>query len=159
MTISCTEGTPGSGAGRPSLAVDPGAPGAAPNPYRRAMSTSSAALPRPDRGGRSTVYGTAGMVACEHPLAALEGIRALDDGGTAADACVAMAAVLAVVAPMMTGLGGDAFLLWFDPAEGRVRALEGAGRAGAGASAAALRARGLTEMPASGGAPVTVPGA
>jgi gamma-glutamyltranspeptidase/glutathione hydrolase len=123
------------------------------------MSTPSTGLPRPDCGGRSTVYGTAGIVACEHPLAALEGIRALDDGGTAADACVAMAAVLAVVAPMMTGLGGDAFLLWFDPADGRVRALEGAGRAGAEANPAALRAQGLTEMPASGGAPVTVPGA
>ena len=53
---------------------------------------------------RSTVYGTAGVVACEHPLAALAGIRTLDAGGTAADACVSMAAVMAVVSPMMTGL-------------------------------------------------------
>ena len=45
---------------------------------------------RPDGGGRSTVYGTRGAVACEHPQAALAGVRALDAGGNAADACVAI---------------------------------------------------------------------
>ena len=108
---------------------------------------------------RSTVYGTAGVVACEHPLAALAGIRMLDAGGTAADACVAMAAVMAVVSPMMTGPGGDAFLLHREAATGRVRALEGAGRAGRGATVEAVRARGHDDMPARGGEPITVPGA
>ena len=61
---------------------------------------------RPDLGGRSTVYGTKGAVACEHPSAALAGIRVLDAGGTAADACVAMAACMAVLAPMATGMNG-----------------------------------------------------
>ena len=56
----------------------------------------------------------------------------LDAGGTAADACVAMAAAMAVLSPMMTGPGGDAFLLHREAATGRVRALEGAGRAGRG---------------------------
>ena len=69
---------------------------------------------RPDSGGRSTVFGMRGAVACEHPRAALAGIRALDDGGNAADACVAMAASVAVLAPMSTGMGGDAFLLFYD---------------------------------------------
>ena len=114
---------------------------------------------RPDSGGRSTVYGTAGMVACEHPQAALAGIRMLDAGGTAADACVAMAAVMAVVSPMMTGPGGDAFLLYREAATGRVRALEGAGRAGRAATVEAVRARGHDDMPARGGEPITVPGA
>jgi gamma-glutamyltranspeptidase/glutathione hydrolase len=108
---------------------------------------------------RSTVYGTAGTVACEHPLAALAGIRMLDAGGTAADACVAMAAVMAVVSPMMTGPGGDAFLLHREAATGRVRALEGAGRAGRAATSEAVRARGHADMPARGGEPITVPGA
>ena len=45
---------------------------------------------RPDEGGRSTVYGTRGVVAAEDPRAALAGIRMLDAGGNAADACVAM---------------------------------------------------------------------
>jgi gamma-glutamyltranspeptidase / glutathione hydrolase len=114
---------------------------------------------RPDSGGRSTVYGTAGAVACEHPRAALAGLRMLDAGGTAADACVAMAAAMAVLSPMMTGPGGDAFLLHRDAATGRVRALEGAGRAGRGATIEAMRARGHEDMPARGGEPVTVPGA
>ena len=68
---------------------------------------------------RSTVHGIGGIVACEHPQAALAGIRMLDAGGTAADACVAMAAVQAVVSPMMTGPGGDAFLLYRDLDDGR----------------------------------------
>lgn len=116
-------------------------------------------MQRPDSGGRSTVHGTAGMVACEHPLAALAGIRILDAGGNAADACVAMAAAMAVLSPMMTGPGGDAFLLHREATTGRVRALEGAGRAGRAATVEALQARGLDDMPARGGAPVTVPGA
>src|SRR5215217_4688874 len=116
-------------------------------------------MQRPDSGGRSTVYGTAGAVACEHPLAALAGIRMLDAGGTAADACVAMAAAMAVLSPMMTGPGGDAFLLYREAATGRVRALEGAGRAGRGATVEAMRARGHADMPARGGETITVPGA
>ncbi len=114
---------------------------------------------RPDSGGRSTVYGTAGAVACEHPRAARAGIRMLDAGGTAADACVAMAAAMAVLSPMMTGPGGDAFLLYREAATGRVRGLEGAGRAGRGATVEAMRARGHADMPARGGETVTVPGA
>ncbi|HEX2729922.1 MAG TPA: gamma-glutamyltransferase, partial [Rubrobacteraceae bacterium] len=69
---------------------------------------------RPDQGGRSTVFGMKGAVACEHPAAALAGVRTLDAGGNAADACVAMAAAMAVLAPMTTGMGGDAFLLFYE---------------------------------------------
>ena len=116
-------------------------------------------MERPDTGGRSTVYGIAGVVACEHPRAALAGIRMLDAGGNAADACVAMAAAMGVLAPMMTGPGGDAFLLYREAATGRVRALEGAGRSGRAATAEALRARGHEDMPARGGETITVPGA
>jgi gamma-glutamyltranspeptidase / glutathione hydrolase len=116
-------------------------------------------MTRPDSGGRSTVYGTAGAVACEHPLAALAGIRMLDAGGTAADACVAMGAAMAVLSPMMTGPGGDAFLLYREAETGRVRALEGAGRAGRGATVEAMRARGHADMPVRGGETITVPGA
>jgi gamma-glutamyltranspeptidase/glutathione hydrolase len=106
---------------------------------------------RPDQGGRSTVYGTRGVVAAEDPRAALAGIRVLDAGGNAADACVAMAAVLAVVAPMMTGPGGDAFLQFYEAGTGRVRALEGAGAAGSLATG--------REAPLRGPESITVPGA
>lgn len=114
---------------------------------------------RPDLGGRSTVFGTRGVVACEHPGAALAGIRVLDDGGNAADACVAMAACMAVVAPMTTGMGGDAFLLYYDASDGMVSGANGSGRAPADATIERLRDRGITEMPERGGLSVTVPGA
>ena len=114
---------------------------------------------RPDEGGRSTVFGTRGAVACEHPSAALAGIRVLDAGGTAADACIAMAAAMAVLAPMTTGTGGDAFLLYYEASTGRVLGANGSGRAPRAATIQKLHDQGLTEMPERGGLPVTVPGA
>ena len=114
---------------------------------------------RPDLGGRSTVYGTKGAVACEHPSAALAGIRALDAGGTAVDACVAMAACMAVLSPMQTGMGGDAFLLFYEAETGSVLGANGSGRAPGAATIEKLRDRGLSEMPERGGPAVTVPGA
>ncbi len=114
---------------------------------------------RPDHGGRSTVYGHRGAVACEHPDAAVAGIRVLDAGGTAADACVAMAACMAVLSPMATGMGGDAFLLYYDSTTGRVLGANGSGRAPRSAAIQKLRDRGIKALPERGGLPVTVPGA
>jgi gamma-glutamyltranspeptidase/glutathione hydrolase len=114
---------------------------------------------RPDLGGRSTVYGMKGAVACEDPSAALAGIRVLDAGGSAADACVAMAACMAVLAPMATGVGGDAFLLYYEAETGSIRGANGSGRAPRAATIQKLRDRGISEMPERGGLTVTVPGA
>ena len=114
---------------------------------------------RPDAGGRSTVFGTGGAVACEHPTAAVIGLRVLDAGGTAADACVAMAAAMAVVSPMQTGMGGDAFLLFYDAETGQVSGIDGSGRAPAEVTVEKLRDLGLDEMPERGALTVTVPGA
>ena len=114
---------------------------------------------RPFSGGRSTVFGMGGAVACEHPQAARAGIRALDEGGTAADACVAMAAVMAVVSPMATGMGGDAFALYYDASSGEVSGLEGAGRAPGDATIEKVREAGYRRMPERGGLSITVPGA
>src|ERR687896_1964080 len=114
---------------------------------------------RPDLGGRSTVFGRKGAVACEHPNAALAGIRILDTGGNAADACVAMAACMAVLGPMTTGVGGDAFLLFYEAETGSVLGTNGSGRAPKGATIEKMRDGGLSEMPIRGGLTVTVPGA
>ncbi len=114
---------------------------------------------RPDLGGRSTVFGRKGAVACEHPSAALAGIRILDAGGTAADACVAMTACMAVLGPMTTGMGGDAFLLFYEAETGSIRGVNGSGRAPKAATIDKLRDRGLAEMPERGALTVTVPGA
>ncbi|MGB3635468.1 MAG: gamma-glutamyltransferase [Rubrobacteraceae bacterium] len=114
---------------------------------------------RPDLGGRSTVFGRRGAVACEHPDAALAGIRILDAGGTAADACVAMAACMAVLSPMATGMGGDAFLLNYKAVNGRITGANGSGQAPRAATIEKLRERGIEKMPERGGLSVTVPGA
>ena len=55
---------------------------------------------------RGQTIGQNGMVATHHPLATQAGLRILQQGGNAADAAIASAAVLAVVSPFMCGLGG-----------------------------------------------------
>jgi gamma-glutamyltranspeptidase/glutathione hydrolase len=69
------------------------------------------------------------MVASSQRLASQTGRGILEEGGTAADACVAMDAVLHVTEPTSTGLGGDAFALYFEASSGRVTALNASGRA------------------------------
>ena len=108
---------------------------------------------------RPEVSGLHGAVAAGHPLAAQAGYEVLRAGGTAADAAVTMAAVLAVVRPHMNGVGGDAFALFYEAETGRVTALNGSGRAAAGATPELFRERGLDEMPETGPLAVTVPGA
>src|SRR5512141_530993 len=109
---------------------------------------------------RSPVYGRGGMVAASQPLAAAAGIKILAAGGSAADAAVATAAALNVTEPTSTGIGGDAFALYYQASTREVFALNGSGRAPAGLSLERLQKEGL-----GGGLPlfhpytVTVPGA
>lgn len=77
---------------------------------------------------RSAVFSTRGMVACTQPLAAAIGIKVLNDGGTAADAGVAVAAALNVLEPCSTGIGGDAFVLYYEAASKSVSCLMGNGQ-------------------------------
>jgi gamma-glutamyltranspeptidase/glutathione hydrolase len=127
--------------------------------FKSESGTTEGRVRRPDRGGRSTVFGTRGAVACEHPAAAVAGLRVLDEGGTAADACVAMAAAMAVVGPMATGMGGDAFLLFYEASSGRVIGANGSGGAPGAATIEKLKDAGFEKMPERGGPPITVPGA
>ena len=78
----------------------------------------------------STVHGTHGMVTAPHALASEAGLSELRDGGTAVEACVAVAACLAVVYPHMTGIGGDGFWVIAEP-DGRVHGVHGCGGAAA----------------------------
>ncbi|SMH57698.1 gamma-glutamyltransferase family protein [Mesorhizobium australicum] len=110
------------------------------------------------RPGRSPVIAGNGMAATSHPLATAAAIDVLKSGGNAVDAAVAASAVLTVVEPHMTGIGGDCFVILVEP-DGSVHGLNGSGRAPAGASAEAYRARGLTDIPEYGPLSITVPGA
>lgn len=106
---------------------------------------------------RAPVYARNGIACSSQPLAAAVGRDILKAGGNAADAAVAMAAMVNVTEPMMNGLGGDCFMLvhW----QGAFHGLNASGRTGAGFSIPALRHAGYTQMPAAGGATVSVPGA
>jgi len=100
-----------------------------------------------------------GMVATSQPLAAMAGLRILMAGGHAADAAVAVVAMLNVVEPMSTGIGGDCFALIYAAGTGQVTALNGSGRAPAAFGLEEAQRLGLESIPLSGPLPVTVPGA
>jgi gamma-glutamyltranspeptidase/glutathione hydrolase len=125
----------------------------APPPAEQAAAPFFPATNRPD------VRGTRGGVSSDHPLATQEGLRVLEAGGNAVDAALAVAGVLAVVRPHMNGVGGDAFILYYEASSGRVYALNGSGRAGALATPAFFRDKGLDEVPSTGPMSVSVPGA
>jgi gamma-glutamyltranspeptidase / glutathione hydrolase len=107
---------------------------------------------------RSVVMGRNGMIATSQPLASAAGLRVLQEGGNAIDAAVTAAAVLAVVEPSMTGIGGDLFAMIYDANTGTLRALNASGRSAYAATPAEYAKRHLDQMPAVGVLTVTVPG-
>jgi len=111
------------------------------------------------RSRRSNVVATRGMVATSQPLAAGAGLDILKAGGNAADAAIATAAMLNVVEPVSTGIGGDCFALYWDAKTKAVTALNGSGRAAAAASIVELHNLGYAKMPTFTGHAVSIPGA
>jgi gamma-glutamyltranspeptidase/glutathione hydrolase len=109
--------------------------------------------------GRSTVYAPKGVVATSQPLATGAALRVLQEGGNAFDAAVTAAAVLNVVEPHMTGMGGDMFALFWSANDGRIGGLDASGRSGSLATPDTLRALGLDDVPYRGPRAITVPGA
>ena len=100
-----------------------------------------------------------GVVCAPHAAAVEDGRAILAEGGNAIEAMLAMAASIAAVYPHMNHIGGDGFWLIREPS-GRVRAIMGAGRAGAKATPQLYRDAGHHEIPARGPlAALTVPGA
>ena len=106
------------------------------------------------RSYRPLIIGRRGAVAANHPLAAQAGLLALRAGGNAVDAAVATAMTLAVVEPMMSGLGGDGFYQVYEPATGRAVVFNGTGPA----PAAATPVRYAAGIPRIGPLSVSVPG-
>jgi gamma-glutamyltranspeptidase/glutathione hydrolase len=107
---------------------------------------------------RSVVLARNGMIATSQPLASAAGLKVLQDGGNAIDAAVTAAAVLAVVEPSMTGIGGDLFAIVYDARTKTLRALNASGRSAYAATPDAYAKRNLTRMPGAGVLTVTVPG-
>jgi gamma-glutamyltranspeptidase/glutathione hydrolase len=76
---------------------------------------------------RTAVYGRSGAAGTAHPLATLTGIEILKRGGSAIDAAIAMNACLGFLEPTSSGLGGDCFVMLWDPKQGKVVGLAGSG--------------------------------
>ncbi len=109
--------------------------------------------------GRSTVWGSQGAAATAHPIATLIGIDTLRRGGSAIDAAIAINAALGFLEPVANGIGGDAFCLMWDPAQGRVVGFNGSGNSPMGLSLETARSRAVDGyLPRYGAVTVNVPG-
>ena len=79
--------------------------------------------------GRSMVITQQGIAATSHTLASQAGAQILAKGGSAVDAAIAANAVLGVVEPMMDGIGGDLFVIYWDAKSGKLTGLNASGPA------------------------------
>jgi gamma-glutamyltranspeptidase / glutathione hydrolase len=109
--------------------------------------------------GRSVVISDRGIVATSHVLASQAGAQILARGGSAIDAAIAANAVLGVTEPMMNGIGGDLFLIYWDAKSGKLYGLNASGWGPRGLTIEFLKKQGITTMPQDGIHSVTVPGA
>src|SRR3954454_24945460 len=100
--------------------------------------------------GRSPLRVTEAAVATSHPLASTAAIDVRLAGGNAIDAAIAAAAVLAVVEPQSTGIGGDGFMLYAPKGGGDVIAYNGSGRAPQRATCEWYRGQGFNAVPTYG---------
>jgi gamma-glutamyltranspeptidase/glutathione hydrolase len=108
---------------------------------------------------RSMVITRYGIVATSHVQASIAGAKILERGGSAIDAAIAANAVLGVTEPMMNGIGGDLFAIYWDAKTRKLYGLNASGWAPRGLTIEHLKAKGATEMPGEGIDSVTVPGA
>lgn len=108
---------------------------------------------------RSMVVTRYGIVATSHAQASMAGSQILARGGSAIDAAIAANAVLGVTEPMMNGMGGDLFAIYWEAKTGKLYGLNASGWAPRGLTVEHLKARDATAMPLAGIDSVTVPGA
>ena len=109
--------------------------------------------------GRSVVRSSQGMVATSQPLASQTGLDILKRGGNAVDAAIAMAAVLNVTEPNMTGIGGDAFMMVYASKTKKLEGLNASGRAPRALNLEHFSSRKISQIPVTGMEAITVPGA
>jgi gamma-glutamyltranspeptidase / glutathione hydrolase len=166
----------------PLLAGSPGTAGAADTAAKSAGTTASEARPTAWAPGelrfirndvhagdrpvgasfatRSAVYGTSGAAGSAHPLATQTGIEILKRGGSAVDAAVAMNACLGFLEPTSCGLGGDCFVMLWDPKQQKVVGLAGSGKSPRKLTLETVRSRAKNgSLPPVGAVVVSTPGA
>src|SRR5262245_62780776 len=98
------------------------------------------------------------MIATSQGLASAAGLGVLQNGGNAIDAAVTAAAVLAVVEPSMTGIGGDLFAIVYDASTKALRALNASGRSPYAATLAEIARRAPEQVAGTGVVSVWVAG-
>ncbi len=112
--------------------------------FMGAIAASCAPVPIPERQESPALAPTPAsasaeaarpFVAAANPIAAQAGMRVLEQGGSAVDAAIAVQAMLSLVEPQSSGLGGGAFLHHYEAGSGRVTVYDGRETAPAGASA------------------------
>src|SRR5437016_5220497 len=108
--------------------------------------------------GRSMVIAQQGIVATSHTLASQAGAQILARGGSAVDAAIAANAVLGVMEPMMDGIGGDLFALYWEAKTGKLSGINASGQAPRGLTPEFFDKQGIKKMPRTGIHSVTVPG-
>jgi len=108
---------------------------------------------------RSMVISKYGIVATSHVQASVAGAQILSRGGSAMDAAIAANATLGVTEPMMNGIGGDLFALYWDAKAGKLYGINSSGWAPRKLTAEYRRGKGAASMPETGIDTVTVPGA
>jgi gamma-glutamyltranspeptidase/glutathione hydrolase len=120
---------------------------------------SSLMSARDRSNARSMVVTRYGIVATSHVQASVAGAKILERGGSAVDAAIAANAVLGVTEPMMNGMGGDLFAIYWEAKTGKLYGLNASGWAPRGLTIEHLKAKGAISMPGAGIDSVTVPGA
>ncbi len=124
------------------------------------LTSSTTSMSARDRSSaRSMVVTRYGIVATSHVQASVAGAQILARGGSAVDAAIAANAVLGVTEPMMNGMGGDLFAIYWEAKTGKLYGLNASGWAPRGLTIAHVKARDATAMPLEGIDSVTVPGA
>jgi gamma-glutamyltranspeptidase/glutathione hydrolase len=123
------------------------------------LTTSISMSARDRSNARSMVITRYGIVATSHVQASVAGAKILERGGSAVDAAIAANAVLGVTEPMMNGMGGDLFAIYWEAKTGKLYGLNASGWAPRGLTIEHLKAKGVSTMPPAGIDSVTVPGA
>ncbi|HMO65908.1 MAG TPA: gamma-glutamyltransferase, partial [Verrucomicrobiota bacterium] len=107
---------------------------------------------------RSETIAPHALACTSHPLATQAALDVLRAGGSAVDAAIAANACLGLMEPPGCGIGGDLFALVWEPAEKKLHGLNASGRSPFGLTLEEFTRRGLTNIPAYGPLPVSVPG-